>query len=192
MFRSRLQLILLACVSLSATTLPGGAMIPDQSGDKPPGETGQQESTMGSTDLIRVGETLRGTLDTTTFQIAASLGGMRITVGMDALFAPGGSVLRPGARHDLEIIAGQLAAAGAGGVLDVTGYTDNRGDAAANRALSERQAAAVAGVFRDARISGLIIQTAGRGETAPRASNQTPEGRARNRRVVIVFQADIR
>ena len=101
-------------------------------------------------------------------------------------------MLRPGARHDLEIIAGQLAAAGGGGVLDVTGYTDNRGDAAANRALSERRASAVAGVFRDARISGLIIQTAGRGETAPRASNQTPEGRARNRRVVIVFQADIR
>ncbi len=67
-----------------------------------------------------------------------------------------------------------------------SGHTDNIGSADANLALSRARAEAV----RQAIIQRLgggaeRLEAAGFGLTAPRESNATPEGRARNRRVEI-------
>jgi outer membrane protein OmpA-like peptidoglycan-associated protein len=73
-------------------------------------------------------------------------------------------------------------------VIDVIGHADSTGADAYNQALSERRAASVAsylvsrGVLRDR------LYVAGRGETQPIASNDTPEGRTQNRRVEVVVR----
>ncbi len=73
-------------------------------------------------------------------------------------------------------------------VIDVIGHADSTGADAYNQARSERRAASVAsylvsrGVLRDR------LYVAGRGETQPIASNDTPEGRTQNRRVEVVVR----
>ena len=73
--------------------------------------------------------------------------------------------------------------------LDVGGHTDNIGGDAFNLGLSERRAAAV----KDAlvtryKIASVRLATQGYGASRPIESNQTLEGRARNRRVELQRQ----
>ncbi|UWQ22277.1 OmpA family protein [Jannaschia sp. W003] len=71
--------------------------------------------------------------------------------------------------------------------VQVIGHTDNTGSAAYNQDLSERRARSVAGILYEAGVSPARVQTIGRGESSPIASNQTAEGRQANRRVEIVI-----
>lgn len=66
------------------------------------------------------------------------------------------------------------------------GHTDNRGSEDYNQGLSERRADAVRGHLLAAGIDRDRITTVGRGERQPVASNDTDEGRQRNRRVVAI------
>ena len=70
-------------------------------------------------------------------------------------------------------------------VVEVAGYTDNRGDAAYNRALSERRARSVRNELEALGVPRGRMRVAGYGEDDPVASNDTAEGRATNRRVVL-------
>ncbi|MDA8138108.1 MAG: OmpA family protein [Desulfobacteraceae bacterium] len=69
--------------------------------------------------------------------------------------------------------------------VDVIGYTDNVGAAAYNQELSERRARSVAAYLASQNVMQDRLLVAGRGESDPIASNDTPEGRAKNRRVAI-------
>jgi outer membrane protein OmpA-like peptidoglycan-associated protein len=71
--------------------------------------------------------------------------------------------------------------------VQVIGHTDNTGSAAYNQDLSERRARSVAGILYEVGVTPARVQTIGRGESNPIASNQTPEGRQANRRVEIVI-----
>lgn len=72
----------------------------------------------------------------------------------------------------------------------VGGYTDNTGDAAKNLALSQKRADAVAAKVKALGIAGGAITGAeGFGKEWPIASNDTPEGRAQNRRVAVNVKA---
>ncbi|MBD3403654.1 OmpA family protein, partial [candidate division GN15 bacterium] len=71
--------------------------------------------------------------------------------------------------------------------LEINGYTDNIGTARANEALSEKRARRVKEFLVTQGVDAERIQAFGRGETNFVASNQTAEGRARNRRIEIVF-----
>lgn len=69
----------------------------------------------------------------------------------------------------------------------IVGYTDNQGDPAANKTLSEGRASSVA---RQMISSGIVmsrLETAGMGETSPIADNSTEDGRAKNRRTELVI-----
>ena len=66
------------------------------------------------------------------------------------------------------------------------GHTDSRGSESYNQALSERRVHAVRDHLIAAGIERSRITTAGRGERQPVASNETDEGRQRNRRVVAI------
>ena len=69
----------------------------------------------------------------------------------------------------------------------VTGHTDNvPGRFISNAELSQRRAEAVMAVLVDQIGNAKRFRAEGRGETEPVADNSTPEGRARNRRVVIM------
>jgi outer membrane protein OmpA-like peptidoglycan-associated protein len=70
--------------------------------------------------------------------------------------------------------------------LHVDGHTDGIGNDAANLDLSKRRAAAVkAALVTGYHIDGARLTTGGYGESSPQATNETPEGRARNRRVEL-------
>ncbi len=71
--------------------------------------------------------------------------------------------------------------------LNIEGHTDNIGGDQYNQALSERRAAAVkAALVERHHINASRLATAGFGASRPKESNDTLEGRARNRRVELV------
>lgn len=71
--------------------------------------------------------------------------------------------------------------------LEINGYTDNVGTESANRDLSEKRANRVKGYLISLGVEEDRIKVFGRGESSFVASNQTAEGRAKNRRIEIVF-----
>lgn len=101
-------------------------------------------------------------------------------------FDTGSDRLRPESSGTLRQIADMLGAHQDLRLM-IEGHTDNVGEAAANRALSERRAAAVlqalAGQYG---ISTSRLSSSGLGDTRPAAPNTTAEGRQQNRRVELV------
>lgn len=71
--------------------------------------------------------------------------------------------------------------------VQILGHTDNTGSASHNQTLSERRANAVADVLLTNGVPVSRIDTIGRGEDQPIASNLDEEGRRQNRRVEIVI-----
>ncbi len=67
----------------------------------------------------------------------------------------------------------------------IIGHTDAAGDAQANLALSEARAKTVREVLLSFGVAPERVSAMGRGESQPRASNETTEGRALNRRVEV-------
>ena len=72
-------------------------------------------------------------------------------------------------------------------LIQVVGHTDSTGAAEYNQRLSERRAESIRDYFLSRQIAPVRIQTFGRGEMDPIASNDTPDGRQRNRRVELVL-----
>ena len=70
--------------------------------------------------------------------------------------------------------------------LNVIGHTDSQGAESYNQGLSERRAQAVADYFATVgSVPTQTMQVSGKGEADPIGDNNTDEGRALNRRVVI-------
>lgn len=72
--------------------------------------------------------------------------------------------------------------------IDVVGHADSQGSDAFNLDLSERRANATAGYLVARKVKSERIYVAGMGESRPIASNDTAEGRAKNRRVEITLR----
>jgi outer membrane protein OmpA-like peptidoglycan-associated protein/uncharacterized protein YidB (DUF937 family) len=83
----------------------------------------------------------------------------------------------------LKIAAADLKQLKAGHVLEVAGYTDNTGDAALNLALSQKRAEAVREALIKYGADADMLVAKGYGEADPLASNDTAEGRLKNRRI---------
>lgn len=74
----------------------------------------------------------------------------------------------------------------AGAKANSVGHTDNKGSASLNRRLSRKRAEFVRDYLaREGGIKSSFITTKGEGPNVPVADNDTPEGRAKNRRVEI-------
>jgi outer membrane protein OmpA-like peptidoglycan-associated protein len=71
--------------------------------------------------------------------------------------------------------------------VEVRGHTDSTGDSGYNQKLSERRADAVAEYMIKNGISPERLRSTGFGETRPLSSNDTAEGRGRNRRTEFFF-----
>lgn len=72
--------------------------------------------------------------------------------------------------------------------LILTGHTDDVGPDDVNMKLSKNRAEEVKAVFVKNGIAADQLVTDAKGETQPKSSNSTPEGRKANRRVSIVVQ----
>jgi OmpA-OmpF porin, OOP family len=83
----------------------------------------------------------------------------------------------------LKSAAADLTQLKSGHVLEIAGYTDNTGDAALNLALSQKRAEAVRAALIKYGADPDMLVAKGYGETDPVASNDTPEGRLKNRRI---------
>lgn len=72
-------------------------------------------------------------------------------------------------------------------VLVVTGHTDNVGSEADNLILSKKRADAVKNYLVSKGIEQNRIETIGKGESEPLVSNETAQGREKNRRVEFII-----
>jgi len=75
-----------------------------------------------------------------------------------------------------------------GTVVRLEGYTDNTGDAAANKKLSLDRADTVKTIMVRGGVADSRISTTGYGPDNPIAPNDTEEGRAKNRRTELVVE----
>jgi outer membrane protein OmpA-like peptidoglycan-associated protein len=107
----------------------------------------------------------------------------------DVLFDTGSAALKPGAREKLARVAGILLSH-PDLKLQIEGHTDSVGDADYNQRLSESRADSVRAYLVAQGIASSAVGTAGFGENQPVASNDTPAGRQRNRRVELVVAGD--
>lgn len=97
-------------------------------------------------------------------------------------FETGSATLAPQGRAILDQMASVLARM-SGKTVEIIGHTDNSGSRAANITLSQARADAVKGYLVTKGVAPRSMMTMGVGPDQPIASNDTDDGRARNRRI---------
>lgn len=70
--------------------------------------------------------------------------------------------------------------------VEISGHTDNVGDAAANKQLSQQRAESVKAYLKGRGVGDELLSAKGHGADMPVADNGTDEGRQRNRRIEFV------
>jgi chemotaxis protein MotB len=116
-------------------------------------------------------------------------------VAGDVLFPEGGYQLSAGGKQALNQYVPQLQNLQNAKVV-VYGYTDNlpvgpplqRAGIANNIDLSSRRADNVVAYLTSQGVNPTVISAKGFGDTHPVAGNDTPDGRAKNRRIEIVLE----
>ncbi|MDD2309826.1 MAG: OmpA family protein [Desulfuromonadaceae bacterium] len=115
--------------------------------------------------------------------------GLVLTLSGSILFRSAESTLMSPARVKLDQVAKALLAIRTRNLI-VEGHTDSRGTKNYNQGLSQRRADAVRDYLVQSGYPGDHIQSRGRGEDSPIASNASAEGRSNNRRVEIVIERE--
>lgn len=114
--------------------------------------------------------------------------GVVVTLG-DVLFASGETELLPSAAQNLDDVI-ELLESEPDKQIRIEGHTDSTGSAELNLRLSEQRARAVRDALIERGIDADRLDAVGMGEDFPIATNQTEEGRARNRRVDVIVLSD--
>lgn len=81
----------------------------------------------------------------------------------------------------------RLLATNKGMDIEISGHTDNEGTEVYNQVLSEKRARSVYNYLLKAGIEPQRLKYRGYGQSVPIATNETPEGRALNRRTELVI-----
>lgn len=102
----------------------------------------------------------------------------------EVTFAVNSANLDPNFRSTLDKVASTLTEYNKT-YVDVMGHTDSTGSDAYNQTLSEQRANSVASYLTSKGVIQARLAAKGYGESQPRASNTTEDGRASNRRVEI-------
>jgi len=146
-----------------------------------------QQDALAAQQQARTAEARAALLETELRDLAAikTDRGMVVTLS-DVLFDTGSATLRPGGQRIVARLA-EFLREYPERTLAIEGFTDSVGNDSYNQVLSERRAIAVRLALMDAGIAASRIDVRGYGEQYPVASNDTPEGRQRNRRVVVVI-----
>jgi len=127
-------------------------------------------------------------------QISRLQGAIKYTVNSDQLFAPGSWQMSAQGKQIIAKMASQLAPTQQNKLL-VTGYTDNApiGPAlqqqgiTSNQVLSQKRAETVMQYLISQGLNPNLVTARGLGDADPVASNDTAQGRAKNRRVELTL-----
>jgi chemotaxis protein MotB len=115
--------------------------------------------------------------------------GVSVDINASVLFDPGEAVLTPDSREALTSIAEVLK--NDAHAIQVEGHTDNtpisNSAFPSNWELSSVRASAVVRLFADVGVPSARLTAVGVAANEPVATNQSPEGRARNRRVAVTI-----
>jgi outer membrane protein OmpA-like peptidoglycan-associated protein len=109
---------------------------------------------------------------------------LKLNVPADVSFDVGRADIKPQLRQVLDQFAQGLQNQPTS-VVRIIGHADATGSDEANNYLSAQRAQSVRNFLVDRGVNGNRVETAGRGSREPVATNDTAEGRARNRRVEI-------
>ena len=113
----------------------------------------------------------------------------KINATIDILFDTDKSDIRYSERPKLDDLA-QVFSKYPENIVQIEGHTDNVGSDTYNQTLSDRRAGSVAQYLRSKNLGIASLTSNGYGESRPIASNDTPDGRAQNRRVEIRISVD--
>ena len=113
--------------------------------------------------------------------------GWHLSLPSPLIFSFDSDVVTADARDRLVRVGRELTELGVDRAL-VRGHTDNVGAREYNLGLSKRRADAVARVLNDGGYPVDRIETKGLGDSVPTGDNASAEGRAQNRRVVIIVE----
>lgn len=125
-------------------------------------------------------------VELTAATIASALDSTGSLTLRNILFDTSKATLKPESSKELGLVI-EVLKGNAGLKLEIQGHTDNVGQAAANRTLSQQRAEAVRDyLIQTGGIAADRLTAVGYGGTKPVAANTTDDGRAQNRRVEIV------
>lgn len=127
-------------------------------------------------------------------QISRLQGAIKYTVNSDQLFAPGSWQMSAQGKQIIAKMASQLAPTQQNKLL-VTGYTDNapigpalqQQGVTSNQVLSQKRAETVMQYLISRGLNPSLVTARGLGDADPVASNDTAQGRAKNRRVELTL-----
>lgn len=128
-------------------------------------------ATTGKADIFRTGE------------------GINITFQPDFYFESNSEQLTPDAKNLLNEVSGVLNRYPYTEVF-IEGHADSSGNQLKNKKLSENRAKSVALYMKSQGVVADRLAIAGYGATRPVTSNETPEGRRKNRRVLVKIRAN--
>ncbi|MCW3473436.1 OmpA/MotB family protein [Limobrevibacterium gyesilva] len=153
-------------------------------------------SMTGGNKLKDVADELKTALAGEPVQVAMSDGSVTITSSADYIFPSGGWQLAPGApvlakmvptlsklQHTKIVVGGYTDNVPVGPQLQAMGIPNNLD-------LSSRRAESVVNYLKSRGVNPNLLSAQGFGDDHPVASNDTPEGRAKNRRVDITLTGD--
>ena len=112
---------------------------------------------------------------------------IQVDLKSEASFASNSSNVKASFSEALTKLGGVIAEYDSTAV-HVVGHTDSQGSTSYNQQLSQARATAVASKLIGAGVNDQRVMTEGRGESQPKASNATAEGRGQNRRVEIYLK----
>jgi outer membrane protein OmpA-like peptidoglycan-associated protein len=122
-------------------------------------------------------------------EIVRTADGINITFQPDFYFESSSENLTENAKSTLEDISGVLNRYPYTEIF-IEGHADSSGNQLNNKKLSEMRAKTVALYLKSKGVVAERLAIAGYGATRPVESNSTPEGRRKNRRVVVKIKAN--
>ncbi|MGE5384918.1 MAG: flagellar motor protein MotD [Betaproteobacteria bacterium] len=170
---------------------PGAAPSQAKPASKPPAERQVQRDKMKSV-AKNIMEALAPLVKQGKVKLLETSRGVTVEINDSILFAPGQARLEPASVSAMQAVAVVLAATDF--PITIEGHTDNipinNQFFPSNWELSAVRATTVLRLFNDNGVGAERMTAIGYGETRPVETNQTVEGRARNRRVSILIDSD--
>jgi chemotaxis protein MotB len=159
-------------------------------------EESQQKNTELETEYQQLNQAMSAEVGAKNMQISRLQDAIRVSVNSELLFPSGGWEMSANAKESIAKIAAILAPHQTT-KISVNGYTDStpigpglmKEGITSNLILSQKRADNVTQYMISQGVNPALVSARGFGEANPVASNDTPGGRAQNRRVELTVAA---